>query len=876
MFDLNKALAAWRRTLEHNAAFTTDDIDELEQHLRDEVSVLQQQGLAENAAFEQALTHLGTYGDVRAAYQQVYWGKAWRTRRLGQALGIRMQMGNTYLKLAYRNLLKDKLSAGINVLGFGTAIACCILVFVFIHQQAHLDTFHADVDRLFQVQQVLADSTGNKLRLGTTPMPLGPVLETDFPQVELSTRVQRGEATVDVNGSLFDERLLFVDANFLDLFTFPLQYGSKEALSRPNEVVLSQALAEKYFGGTDPVGQPLTLTFGEDVHQTFVVGGVAAPFPNNRAFAFHLLVPFGLQDALGLADLHDWGTPTAATFIRVRSVEDLPGLASQLTPFLARRQSAIDARAEQAPATSGFAFEHLPEIGANEEVVMAAFMGGTSLAENIFMVVLGLLILLLASTNYINIAIVSAGRRIKEIGIRKVVGGNRRQLVVQFLTENVVLCFFALLGGLALAYFVLLPGFNALFPPHAPTFVMDLTGNGALWVFLGALLLLVALVSGAYPALYIARFEPVVIFRGRQQFGGRNRFIRGLLVFQFALTFIALILPIAEAQHDRKLASRDWGYAADEVVVVPLHNAASYDVLAQAMQQRSDVVTVAGSRYHIGGRQGAADIRVDGLEHRVLFYDVGETYAEAMGLRLKEGRLLTAQQQDALVVNEALAATLGWTDPVGQEVVMGSKTYVVVGVVEDFLRRRWADTEPHFLRLAAPASFRYLIVQTQPGATVRVLRALEDQWTTLHPDLTYGGFYQADVFEDADTDPFVFIGFLTLLLSCIGNLGLVALHVARRRKEISIRKVMGASGLRITRLMLTSFFRQVAVALVIAMPLAYLLLQRLMDERVASFDMSARPFLLATALMLGTMVLTLTTQLLKAASVNPAESLRAE
>lgn len=876
MFDLDKALAAWRRTLETNRSFTADDIQELERHLRDEIHALMVRGQSEEQAYQHAISHFGTYGNVEAAYQDVYWAKARRQGGVLQAVGVRAQMWKTYFKLAYRNLFKDKLSAGINILGFATAISCCILVFVYLHQQSDLDTFHEGVERIFQVQQNLETPTSDKLRLGPTPMPLGPLLDADFPQVELVSRAQRSQATVRVDDSMFDERITFVDPSFLHLFTFPLLYGDKNALSHPQNIVLSQAVAEKYFGRADVVGETVQLSFNEDASREFIIGGVAKPFPNNRAFAFHVLVPFVQQDALNLANLNDWTTTTGATFIRVRSTDNLPGLASQLAPYIQVRQMALDAAQETAPATSSFAFEHLPDIGKNEEVVIQAFMGGSGLAEIILMVVLALIILLLSSTNYINIALVSAGRRIKEIGIRKVVGGTRRQLVMQFLIENVVLCFLALLGGVALAHYILLPGFNDLFPPHAPIFEMDLLGNWAIWLFLSLLLLFVALLSGAYPALYIARFEPVVIFQGKQNFGGRSRFIRGLLIFQLAFTFIALVLPIADAQHQKKLANRDWGYDAEDLVIAPIHNKTTYTVLHNAMAQLPDVQSVSGARYHIGARQGTATVRVDGTEHRVLFYDVGENYVETMGLRLQTGRLLQTATESSILVNEDFVAQMGWVDAIGQEVVIGNQTYAVVGVVENFLRRRWADAEPHYLRLTSSEAFRYLVVKTRPGATGRVARTLEDQWTTLNPGIDYMGFYQADVFENNDTDPFAFIGFLTLLLSCIGNLGLVALHVTRRRKEVSIRKVMGASSISIIRLVLTSFIKQTLIAFIVAIPLAYLMLRSLMEERVASFDMTIVPFAITAALMLGTIFLTLSTQLFKAASTNPVENLRME
>lgn len=876
MFDLDKALAAWRRTLETNPTFTTDDIDELERHLRDEIHTLMVHGLDEETAYRQAIQHFGAYRHVEAAYQSVYWGKAQRLGSLAQALGVRTAMWKTYFKLAYRNLLKDKLSTGINVLGFATAIACCILVFVYLHQQANLDTFHADVERIFQVQQVLDDTETDKLRLGPTPVPLGPILNTDFPSVERAVRVQRGQATVRVKDSMFDERILFTDPDFFDLFTFPLRYGDPNALHHPHHIVLSTPVAEKYFGPVNPVGETVTLAFGETAPETFIVGGVAAPFPNNRAFAFHVLVPFAYQHTLGLTEATAWTTTTSATFIRIRNLGDLPHLAQQLEPYVTVHQSALDAAAQIAPATSAFTFEHLTDIGKNEEEVMEALMGGSGLAEIIFMIVLAGIILLLSSTNYVNIALVSASRRIKEIGIRKVVGGTQRQLVLQFLVENVVLCTLALIGGLTLAHYVLLPGFNDLFPPHAPIFELDLLGSWALWLFLVLLLLLVAVSSGAYPALYIARFEPVAIFQGQQQFGKRAGLIRGLLVFQLAFTFIALVLPIADAEHNYKQAHRDWGYDAEDMVVAPIHNLTTYNVLANTMAQSPDVVRFSGARYHVGARQGRADIRVDGLEHQVFFYDIGEDYIETIDLPLNAGRHLQRATEHALLVNEAFVTRMGWTNPLNEEVVIGTQPYVVAGVVDNFLRRRWADAEPHFFRLSAPETFRYLVVKTRPGADGRIARLLEAQWAALNPDLPYTGFYQADVFDNHDTDPLAFVGFLTLLLSCIGNLGLVALHAARRRKEVSIRKVLGASSGSIIRLMLTSFLKQTALAFIIAIPLAYWLLQTLMDERIATFGMSPLPFFLTAILMLGTMLLTLSTQLIKATSTNPVENLRME
>ncbi len=788
-------------------------------------------------------------------------------------------MLKNYIKTTYRNLLRSKGSSFINLFGLSVAIGCAILVYLFLDLNFSMDQFHENGDRVFMVQSVLGEGDSQEL-WGHSPIPLGPALEADFPQIVRAVRWRNASATFQTEETVLQERVTFADEDLLDMLTFPLKYGDKKALTDQNALILSENAAIKYFGDADPIGQPITLTFNGDHVEAFTVRGVAAEFPENASFTFNALINYEKQRDLDL-DLSDWALRTSATFIELQQPGDIDAIAANVDRYLALQQAAN----EEAPITD-FTFGNLYSLSRNSYRVSNDIMGGSHPAGFFMLGGIGLFLLALACFNYMNIAIASATRRLKEIGVRKVLGSTRRQLIGQFLSENIMLCLLALILGVGLAHFFLVPSFNSMF--DGPNFFVFASGNLRLWAFLGVLLVVTGLASGAYPAFYISRFEPTLIFRGKQKLTGKRWFTHTFLTFQFVMAFIAMILGLAMVQNGQYQANRDWGYNQEHTLVVPLEEAAQYAMLKNELEQLPDVLSIAGSAHHIGYHQDHTVVEVRGQKMDATRFDVGFGYLETLGLRLKAGRFFDehygSDAENALIVNETFVAEQGWQDAIGQQVRLGGTTYEIVGLVEDFHYDDFLESiEPTVLRIADEADFRYVSLRTKAGQATQTAATVAATWKKLIPDIPYDAFFQDAVFDNQLRENyqinkvFGFTALMALLISCMGLFGLASQNIARRMKEISVRKVLGASVAHLTQLVNRSFLLILAIAAVIATPLAYLVVNGLLDSVYAyRAALGAGPFLIAYSVVFLTALATISTQIYSVVVANPAEVLRNE
>ena len=379
-----------------------------------------------------------------------------------------------YFKLALRNLLSNKLVTGINIFGLSIAVGCSIVVFLFLQNHWTMDNFHRNGDRIF-IAEYTVDKDGGVETWGSSPMPLGPALEADFPQVERAVRIELQGAEVYLGNRSFDELVYFADPGYFDMFTFPLKSGRASALTEPDAVILSADAAEKYFQKEDALGKEITIVFENQVRKVFTVKGVALPFPENTGFRFDVLTGFNTLAAIGAPGLTDWSTHTRGTFVQLRQAGDVEVLSKKMDRYVALHNAANPELQMKA-----LVFDNLrhPNPGAYD-VVRRPAEAAHPLVTAIFSLI-ALLMMALSCFNYINISLGHVGKRLKEIGIRKTIGGRKMQLVIQFMSENLLLCFFALLLGLALAQTVLTPFFNAIMVSRIS---LDLGANAWLWVF---------------------------------------------------------------------------------------------------------------------------------------------------------------------------------------------------------------------------------------------------------------------------------------------------------------------------------------------------------------------------------------------------------
>ena len=491
---------------------------------------------------------------------------------------------------------------------------------------------------------------------------------------------------------------------------------------------------------------------------------------------------------------------------------------------------------------------------------------------------MGIFVLLLACANYINIGVVTASRRLREIGIRKVVGGSRAKLVVQFLGEHTLTCLAALLLGAVFTDIVIFPFFNGLFPAELE---LDFFNNPRLWVFYTITLVVTVLGSGAYPALYVSRFKPVEIMSKTPKVGGSSKTLNVLLAFQFILTFLLIGTSFIFVQNAEYQMNLDWGYEPDRVINVYLKGAGRYDVYRNAIAQHPDIVSLGGARHNIGSTWSSTSVDHQGEEYAVAALAVRVEYLETMRVRLKQGRLFDRESsgdQKEIIVNEKFVRTMGWAQPLARKVVVNKEEFTVIGVVADFYNQPFREpVKPVLFRLCSPRECRYLSIRVRPGKEEQTAGYLENSWKRLFPLEVYEGFYQDQIWDwqyRENEGVYRLSGFLSLMalvISCMGLFGLISVSVARRLKKISIRKVLGASMMNIVELVNKTIFKILVIVPLIAIPLCYVLMDWYLEfcYHGSQTPLTAGPFLYAA-------LMTLSSQILKAARMNIVDTLREE
>lgn len=799
--------------------------------------------------------------------------------RVPEKLFWKLVMIKNYFILAYRNLLKNKVASGINIFGLSIAVGCSIAVFLFLHNYWTLDNFHENGERIFMVNHTV-ERNEQMQSWGTAPVPLGPMMEAELPQVEQSARFQYGSGTVQYNDLYFDELLMFADPALLEMFTFPLKYGNAEALGTSNTVIISNAIATKYFGEENPIGEQLTITLGEGLIQGFTVEGVAEPFPQNSGFYFNVLLNYNKRLDVGLASFDDWTNRTRGLFLLLNRPEDAEAVEEQMQRYLALQNAA-----DEDWIMESFFLDNLANPIPNAHMTYWRATETTHPGMVLMFVAIAGIMMALSCFNYVNISLGSASRRLKEIGIRKVMGGNKKQLVSQFMAENFLLCFLALGLGLIATQWVIIPAFNERFVMKIS---LTFAGNLTLWFFLAGLLAFTAFISGAYPAFYISSFQPVAIFQGKQRFAGKKWYTKVFLTVQFTLAAIAVIAGVVMLMNGRYIEQLNWGYTPDHTLVVRLQESKQFPLLQDALVQNPNVRLVAGASSHIGEGISRVMVHVHDEATESVQYRVGASYFESLGLQLKEGRFFdtrfTSDASESIVVSALFLEAQGWESGLDQTVRIGDNTYTIVGVVEDFKFHPAMHPQPLVFRQADAEAFRYLTVRVQPGTNEQVAASLEQSWKQLFPDNPYDVFIQADVFNamfrsfDRVAQGMGYLSGLALIIACMGLFGLVAQNIARRMKEISIRKVVGASTSHLILLVNRGFFTLLAIATGIASIIGAVAIHfgLQMTDVIDFMPLNPWPFIISTLMIFATATIAMVMHARKIVLANPADVLRNE
>ena len=874
-FHLDQAIAAWREQFRRDRAFLADDLDELEAHLRDHVDRLVAAGLSERDAFKAARQRLGSDVQLASEYRKVRFGRRKRVRHLWKNMRWEAGMLGNYAKIALRNFRRQKGYALINVVGLGIGIAGFLLIFLYLRYEYSFDTYHEKGDRIYRLVDYggFGEKTWNSYVSGD-PVP---TMRDVYADVEDAVKLMHCGLSdrVQVEGEVHrDIKMRCATSSLFNIFSFDLLQGDpKTALERPNTAVITRSLARRIFGDEDPVGKTLPVYLYEE--QLFEITGLMADVPANTHIDFDLLLSYESLRSTPLC--LDCGQPMYALLEPGADPQAVADRALKLIRDTQGKEHVEDLRLEP------LADVHFSEILAERQGDLRYVRLLSAIA---------LVVLLIACANYMNLATARSVLRTREVGMRKVVGAHRSQIVRQFLVETVLLTLLALPLALLLL-FAARPTFNAL---AGTEIALGWREHLGLLGAVAGVTVLVGLLAGGYPAFFLARFQPVEVLRGRLPSGFSGVTLRRVLVvFQFAATIILLIGTTVIVSQLRYMQQQKLGFDAEQVVTVQVtdlglrHRA---DVLKKEFGQVAGVLSTTaghgapGQRSFQYQRMGLMPFGDDGPHVSLISPRIDADFLKTMDIPLLAGRNISTILPDSgrmeALVNEATLGVMRWSSPeeaLGEEV----EPYTVVGVVPDFhFQSLHQPIEPLMMVQNEDGRAGTIALRLAGGNVPGVLAELERTWKATGTSMPFEFSFLTDemnqLYEQEQRTAKVFGAFamLAVLTACLGLLGLAAFTAARRTKEVGIRKVLGASVPNIVALLTKDFLLLVAVAFVIAAPVAYFAVQRWLEDFAYRIDVPWTVFVGTGIAVLAVALLTVSYQAIRAALADPVESVRYE
>jgi putative ABC transport system permease protein len=886
MFDQEDAIKKWRKRMEADPSLEPGQIAEVESHLRDKVDDLVARGRTPEQAFDEAVRALGEAGLIGSQFFKVYTPKrsgrpSWQPPRFVPGLVW------NYMRVAMRHIGRQRAYAFINIGGLALGVAAGLIVMVFVRDELGYDRFHAKADRIYRLAYNIHIENRVDSALLTPPI-LVAALAEEFPEIEATARVAQENGIVKIGDQrFFSNGVYAADPGFFEVFSFPLASGDpKTALAEPNRVILTRSAVRKCFGGADPTGRVLSIG-GTD----FTVTGVAEDCPRNSHFHFEFLTSITTYPE---SKSTGWFEGFCATYVVLRPGASPHALGAKLPDFVLRHH--FGGNKGKGPFKDWVYFlQPLTSIHLRSHLLFGEFeVNGSPAYVYIFLFIAGF-VLVIACVNYVNLATARSVLRGREVGVRKVLGSKRAQLVRQFLAESVLTTFaaFVIAGAIVLA---LLPAFHGLTGKDIGA--GDLAEPQAL-LFIILLAVIVGAGSGIYPALVLSSFRPAAVLGGARSAGpcvGAAALRKGLIVLQFAISTFLLISTAVVYEQTDYFQSKRLGFDREHVLVVRDAQLLGKEVRAfkdrllrvPSVERAALASALPGSNLDdLALRAVLPEGSRDDLVVEMVTCD--EDFPAALGLDMAAGRFFSPDRpadERALVINETAARDLGWPQPIGKTIKIRNKDLVVIGVVKDFhvhsLHAKIPRTVFEFTGDSRVQNGSYLALRVRPGDLREVVAQVREAWDSFSPPLplTYS-FLDEDyaALYAAETRAMKVLGVfsgLAVAVSCLGLFGLASFMTERRRREIGIRKVLGARADEIVALLGKEFLRWVLLANLVGWPAAFFVTRRWLDRFAYRVDIGVWPFLLSGAVALVVAAVTLAYRTLRAARANPADSLRYE
>jgi len=803
---------------------------------------------------------------------------------LSRTLYGNLTMTRSYFTSAVRNLMRRKAYTVMTISGLALGLAVFMISLLCFNFCFSFDSFHDYADRIYGIVHVLPSAESGERHTAVSPAPLVPAMMRDFPDIEDAVGFVRSGRQIVQYGdkTLYENDIIYAGSNFLTFFTFEMIAGDPAtALSEPNSVVLTETAAAKYFGGEQPLGEFLTF----DNENSLKVTGILEDIPLNSSIRFDFLVSIkGADDDFIL----DWSRFSTTVFVRLPENYDAAGFERKFSDFIKRYLAGDPGSEPKRMYLYPLTEFHLKSLHISSSLYIDSY-------EQLYMAIaVAVIFLLVICFNFMILSTAGYMSRVKEVGLRKVLGSNRRKLIVQYLGESVLTAFFAVPVAILL-YEIIMPPFNTYFGEQ---YDLSLWKSPFTLVYMLCIACAAGIVSGSYPAFFLSAFKPVQVLSGNLRSGRSGSKIRKILIIsQFLAAAIFIIFSIVIHNQFGYLINLDLGYNRDRVVVVHLEGVtrSETNALKENIMQHPDIVSIAGAQILPVKWSNTQRVFPEGLEAEETctmdVYPVDYDFIESLDMQIVQGRSFMPEFGDAAegdrahyIINEMAAERLSWSDPVGKELTVYNRTGLVVGVVKNFhFRNLISDIVPAVMYISEDNP-RYLYVRfAHNGSATEIREYVASQWRTVLPQIPYESFMLDDYFKDryADNDRMGYVygvlGIITVLISCVGLLGLVSYTVERKTKEIGVRKVLGASPAVITRMFMFDFLRLLAIANLIAMPVAYLLLDWFLRYAFAySIEIGSGVFVFTLAITLFSAAAAVLFRTVRAARANPVDSLRYE
>jgi putative ABC transport system permease protein len=797
-------------------------------------------------------------------------------------------MLKNYLKIAFRNLSRQKTYSLINIAGLAIGLACFILVILYVQYEFGYDDHHINGENIYRVN-IIQQHPNGEFKLSSSMVPLGPALHEEIPDIIDYTRLENnGKTVVQYEDKKFIENnVIFADQGLLRLFSIPVVHGNlASALTKKFSVVITESVANKYFGNQSAIGKTLLA----DNEVSLTVTAVVKDFPRNTHLKTDFAISFlTLQDLTSESYMTNWVTTRLSTYILLKNNQNIAEVQKRANEVMTAHSTTEVKRALE--------FEQFNRIHLYSDVTPFGDINRIYL-----FLAIGILILIIASINFMNLATARSARRANEVGLRKVVGAKQVQIIRQFIGESILTAFLALILAIIIVYNIL-PFFKNL---SDQDLVMPHLSEWQIYGMFFLITSLVGLLSGSYPAFYLSSSQPISVLRGRQGSAKKNQHLRTILVvLQFSITIALIISTLGINNQIDFMRFKKLGFQKEHVIIVPVNGNAfrqDTDGFKQELLRHANISAVAGSillpsrigMYNNVTWEGAAENESISLMQNKIDYDFLGLYE----IEVIQGRNFSREYSSdiadysrknlagAIILNEEAVRRFGWKDPIDKKVIQtfGNERYIfnVVGVIKDF---HFSSLHNRIVPLSLflnPANPGYFSIKVAGGDIQNTLAIIRQIWQNLNPQVPFEYYFLDESFEQIYQSEerlhtlFSYFSLLSIFIACLGLFGLAAFSAEQRTKEIGIRKVFGASSSNILILLSREFTKWIIFANLIAWPAAWIYLNSWLGEFAYRTDINWWLFVIAGGLAMVIALLTISYQALKAAMTNPADALRYE